>query len=213
MPVLVAPEHLAQLAPSARSSYRAAFAASAEVLDRYEISRTPARIAHFMAQVLHESGALTIQFENLNYSPARLPKVWPSRFQPLGALDPAAFAHAPEKLANEVYGGRMGNVNAGDGWRFRGRGLMQLTGRESYAKATRLLRHGYPEAPDFAQDPDAVIGSEWCLRIAAAEWFELGCNPLADADQLRAITRRINGGLIGLAERTEWKRRTSALWS
>ena len=196
MPVLVAPEHLAQLAPSARSSYRAAFAASAEVLDRYEISRTPARIAHFMAQVLHESGALTIQFENLNYSPARLPKVWPSRFQPLGALDPAAFAHAPEKLANEVYGGRMGNgpEGSGDGWNYRGRGFLMLTGRNQYRYSGRRVGENLEDVPERAAVPGVAA------VIAADYWHKAGCNLMADEKRFESIRRAINGGLNGLED-------------
>lgn len=89
---------IAKLAPSARSSYRDAFANGRAVLDRYQISAAALRLAHFMAQVLHKSGALTIQFENLNYSAERLPKVWPNRFKPKGLLDPSAYARSPECL-------------------------------------------------------------------------------------------------------------------
>jgi len=165
-----------------------------------------------MAQVLHESGALTIQFESLNYSPERLPKVWPKRFRPTGPLDPAAFAHNQERLAAEVYGGRMGNVAPGDGFTYRGRGLLQLTGKDSYAEATAILRESFPDVPDFTSDPDAVISSQWCLRVAAAEWSAKGCNDLADNDSLNSITRAINGGLVGLAERGEWAKRTKFIW-
>lgn len=132
MPVLVTLDQITQLAPSARSSYRDAFAAGQPVLDQFEISATPLRVAHFMAQMMHESGGLTIQFENLNYSPERLPKVWPTRFQPKGPLDPAQFAHNSERLANEVYArAELGNTEPGDGFKYRGRGLLQLTGKAS----------------------------------------------------------------------------------
>ena len=212
MPVLVTLDQIAQLAPSVRSSYRDAFQAGQAVLDRFAISDTALRVAHFMAQVLHESDAFTIQFENLNYSPERLPKVWPKRFQPTGPLDPAAFAHNPERLAAEVYGGRMGNAAPGDGFTYRGRGLLQLTGKDSYAEATAILRESFPDVPDFTSNPDAVISSEWCLRVAAAEWSAKGCNDLADNDSINSITEAINGGLIGLAERTEWAKRTKFIW-
>ena len=200
------------LAPNARSSYRDAFASGQEVLDRFGISNTPLRLAHFMAQILHECGALTIQFENLNYSAERLPKVWPLRFKPKGPLDPAAFAHNPEKLANEVYGGRMGNTKPGDGFKFRGRGLLQLTGKDSYVEATTILRRSFAQAPDFTTDPDSVISAEWCLKVAAAEWSSKNCNEAADQDAINMITKRINGGLIGLADRIEWARRTKSVW-
>ena len=114
MTINVTLAQILHLTPNARSSYREAFQNGQAVLDQHEISETPLRIAHFMAQVLHETGGLTIQFENLNYSPERLPKVWPSRFQPKGPLNPSVYAHNPQKLANEVYGGRMGNTGPND---------------------------------------------------------------------------------------------------
>jgi putative chitinase len=212
MAVEIAFDQIVKLAPNARSSYRDAFSSAQPVLDRYEISVSPLRVAHFMAQVLHESGGLTIQFENLNYSPERLPKVWPSRFKPQGPLDPVEYAHNPEKLASEVYGRRMGNNDPGDGFKYRGRGLLQLTGKDSYREASEILRGYNSAAPDFVQDPDQVITTEWCVEVAAAEWRSKGCNDLADQDQIRAVTKKINGGLIGLAERQEWLKRTKNIW-
>lgn len=200
------------LAPNARSSYRDAFQNGQAILDQHGISQTRLRVAHFMAQVLHESGGLTIQFENLNYSPERLPKVWPSRFKPKGPLNPATYAHNPQKLANEVYGNRMGNTEPNDGYNYRGRGLLQLTGKDSYREATTILRKENPAAPDFVATPDEVISAQWCLAIAASEWVSKGCNALADQDDIKKITRAINGGQIGLAERTEWAKRTKAIW-
>ena len=138
MIVNVTLSQIAHLAPNARSSYRDAFQNGQAVLDQHNIAETPLRVAHFMAQVLHETGGLTIQFENLNYSAERLPKVWPSRFKPKGPLNPIDYAHNPEKLANEVYGGRMGNTGPNDGFTYRGRGLLQLTGKESYQGAPSL---------------------------------------------------------------------------
>ena len=101
MTVKVTSDQILHLAPNARSSYREAFQKGQAVLDQYKISETPLRVAHFMAQVLHETGGLAIQFENLNYSAERLPKVWPSRFKPKGPLNPADYANNPQKLANE----------------------------------------------------------------------------------------------------------------
>jgi putative chitinase len=212
MSVQVTLDQILTLAPSARSSYRDAFSAGQDVLDRYGISQTPFRIAHFIGQVMHESGALTIQFENLNYSPERLPKVWPNRFQPKGPLNPIEYAHNSEKLANEVYGGRMGNTVAGDGFRYRGRGLLQLTGKDSYAEATAILGQSDSDAPDFTLSPDAVIEAPWCLKVAASEWASKKCNEAADQDLINTVTLRINGGLIGLAERIEWTKRTKFIW-
>jgi putative chitinase len=138
--------------------------------------------------------------------------VWPSRFKPIGALDPREFAHNQEKLGNAVYGGRMGNNGPNDGFTYRGRGLLQLTGRDSYAEATTNLRNQNPAAPDFVTTPDAVFSAQWCLAVAAAKWAAVGCNALADQDDIRKVTRAINGGLIGLSDRTDWLRRTKAVW-
>lgn len=213
MSIQVTLAQILKLAPSARTSYREAFEQSQPILDHYGISSNSLRVAYFMAQVLHECGGLTIQFENLNYSPERLPKVWPSRFLPRGPLDPQKFAHNPQKLANEVYGDRMGNKKgSNDGFTYRGRGLLQLTGKESYDKATELLRQWKPDAPDFSESPDEVISAQWCVAIAAAEWDAKKCNGLADQDSIRKVTLAINGGLIGLAEREEWLRRTRHVW-
>jgi putative chitinase len=212
MAVTITPDQIARLAPNARSSYREAFRNAPPVLDEFGIAANPLRLAHFMAQVLHESGGLALQVESLNYSEARLPKVWPSRFKPRGPLDPAEFAHNQEKLGNVVYGGRMGNTGPNDGFTYRGRGLLQLTGRDSYTKATTTLRAKHPEAPDLLVSPDEVFGPRWCVAIAAAEWADRGCNGLADADDIRRVTRAINGGLIGLTDRIDWLHRTKAVW-
>ena len=212
MSTLVKLDQIVQLAPNIRSSYREAFQKGQAVFDQFDISANPLRVAHFMAQILHESGGFTIQFENLNYSAARLPKVWPKRFQPAGLLDPAHYAHDAQKLANLVYGGRMGNVAANDGFTYRGRGLLQLTGKSSYAEATTLLREHFADAPDFTLAPDAVIGAEWCLKVAAAGWQARGCNERADKDSIKSVTRAINGGLIGLAARGEWLARCKFIW-
>lgn len=142
----------------------------------------------------------------------RLVKIWPKRFLPVGPLDPAAFAHNAEKLANEVYGGRMGNDAPGDGFKYRGRGLLQLTGKDSYAEATTILRQSDADAPDFTSSPDTVVDAAWCLQVAASEWSSKGCNEPADQDAINTITKRINGGLIGLAERIEWAKRTKFIY-
>ena len=213
MPVTVSLSQILHLAPNARSSYQQAFQSGQAVLNRYDISKNPLRVAHFMAQILHESGGLAILFENLNYSAQRLPKVWPSRFKPKGPLAPEDYANNPRKLANEVYGHRMGNTAADDGFTYRGRGLLQLTGKDSYQEATDILRKDDAAAADFVAAPDEVIGPRWCLPVAAAEWASKGCNALADQDDIKKVTRAINGGLIGLAERTEWTHRTKAVWS
>ena len=212
MPVTVTLDQILHLAPNARSSYREAFQNGQPLFDQFSISDTPLRLAHFMAQVLHESDGLANQIESLNYSAERLPEVWPSRFKPTGPLDPAEFAHNQQKLGNEVYGGRMGNTGPNDGFTYRGRGLLQLTGKESYQEATTTLRAQNPAAPDFVATPDAVFSAQWCLAVAVVEWASKGCNALADADDIRKVTKAINGGLIGLSDRTERLRLSKAVW-
>ncbi|HEY5138264.1 MAG TPA: peptidoglycan-binding protein [Methylococcales bacterium] len=198
----------------AKTSYLNAFKNGQATLDRYGISNTPLRVAHFVAQIMHECGGLTIEFENLNFSAKRLPQVWPKRFKPIGPLNPTDYAHDPVKLANEVYGRRMGNgaPSSGDGFKYRGRGLLQLTGKDSYKEATEILQKTTPTAPDFVVNPDEVINAKWCLEIAASEWEAKGCNALADKDDINAITKKINGGLIGLTEREDWLKKTKHVW-
>ncbi len=212
MPVTVTLDQILHLAPNARSSYREAFQNGQPLFDQFSISATPLRLAHFMAQVLHESDGLANQIESLNYSAERLPKVWPSRFKPTGPLDPADFAHNQQKLGNEVYGGRMGNTGPNDGFTYRGRGLLQLTGKDSYQEATATLRAQNPAAPDFVITPDAVFSPQWSLAVAVVEWASKGCNALADEDDIRKVTKAINGGLIGLSDRMERLRLTKAVW-
>ena len=212
MAVLVSLEQITRLAPQCSAAYRSAFQTGRAVLERYGISDDPRRVAHFMAQMLHESGALTLQYENLRYSPERLPKIWPRRFRPLGPLDPRKYAWNPEKLANEVYRGRMGNVRPGDGYLYRGRGMLQLTGKDSYARATVILRASVPGAPDLTREPDAVVSAQWSLHVAASAWQALGCNAGADLDDVARVTFLINGGSIGLTERIVWTGKTRQVW-
>jgi putative chitinase len=212
MPVAVSLAQIARLAPDCGAAYRDAFGKGQSVLDYYGISENALRVAHFMAQMLHESGALTLQYENLRYSPERLPRIWPQRFRPLGALDPRKYAWNPQKLANEVYKGRMGNVQPGDGYLYRGRGMLQLTGKDSYARATTILKRSMPGAPDLTREPDAVVSAAWCLHVAAGAWQARGCNEAADRDDVARVSMLINGGDIGLAERIIWTSKTRALW-
>ncbi len=168
-------------------------ASSGEVLKAYEIN-TKLRLAHFMAQVSHESAAGTHLEEDLNYRAERLMDVWPSRFPTIESAAP--YAHNPEKLALHVYGDRMGNrPGTDDAWVYRGRGLIQLTGRKAYAD------QGISSAPEMASDP------EHCFGIAAGYWSMRGLNAYADDDDTTGITRAINGGLVGLATRLVWLER------
>lgn len=153
---------------------------------------TPIRQAHFLAQFGHETGGFKRLIENLNYSSDGLLATWPSRFNRSTA---DGMARKPEMIANHVYGGRLGNVKEGDGWRYRGRGGFQLTGRENYRKAGQAI--GIP----LEADPDRAEDIEVAAMTAAWYWVDRGLNSLADADELMAITRRINGGLHGIDDR------------
>lgn len=212
MPVKVTLQQVMQLAPKTLPAYQTAFSNGQSVLDQYGISETPLRVAHFMAQILLESGAFTCKEENLNYSKERLPVVWSSRFKPKGPLDPAAYEHNATKLANEVYGGKNGNTDPGDGYAYRGRGLLQLTGKGNYKEVAGMLRQKHPEAPDFVVAPDEVGGAEWSLAVAAAKWFATNCNALADSDDVTKVTKAINGGTNGIEERKAWLVKTKAVW-
>lgn len=155
------------------------------------------RVVHFMAQISHESGGGTITAENLNYASAeRIAAVWPRRFTPASA---APYAHNPQKLADAVYNGRMGNApGSEDGFNYRGRGLLQITGRDSYREIGALIGLPLEARPDLAFAPSVA------LEIAAAEFCKLGCLPFCDADNVEAVTRRVNGGYTGLASRKAW---------
>lgn len=146
----------------------------------------------FLGQVLHESDMLEHLEENLSYSAERLCAVWPSRFPALDAARP--YARNPEALANKVYAARLGNVQQGDGWRFRGRGLIQVTGRANYETVETLTGLPVVGNPALLAQPAAA------LRASIA-WWEANIPDAILSDPLR-VTRAVNGGTTGLAHRT-----------
>lgn len=145
----------------------------------------------FLGQVLHESAMLERLEENLNYSAERLCKVWPSRFRTLAEARP--YERNPEALANKVYGGRLGNVMAGDGWRYRGRGCMQITGRANYTAMEKVSGLALTTNPDLLTQPLPALQ-------ASVAWWRKNV-PAAVLGDLAAITRIVNGGTHGLPER------------
>ena len=159
---------------------------------RFDIS-TPERQAAFIGQCAHESGNFKTLQENLNYSAKGLNATWPSRFASEEAAQP--FHRNPEKIANKVYSGRMGNTDEGDGWKYRGRGLIQLTGKDNYRLASDAL------GVDFVANPDLVLTKENAALTAAWYWNKRGLNKEADAKDFTGMTKKINGGVIGLADR------------
>jgi len=204
------------LVPNAHSAYKNAAGTAQAVLDRHGITKTKFRLFHFLAQVMHESSGFSVFYENLNYSAKRLPQVWPNHFLPKGPLDPNQYEFKPELLANTIYGERlakkMGNEMREDGYKYRGRGLLQITGKYNYRNITKIVKQYHPDCPDFVLDPDQVLSSNWCFEVAAAFWEASGCNEAADADNLDRVTRLINGGINGLSDRKEfYKKITYAL--
>lgn len=195
------------VAPGARAEYRAAFDAGDALFAEAELE-TPLRIAHFLAQVLHESGGGTVLFENLRYStPQRLSEIF-GVGRHSAAIRPeevAGLLGNPEALAERVYGlgnprkaRELGNAAPGDGFRYRGGGLLQTTGRANY------LRMGQRCGVDFEGDPTQVTAAAHALKPALREWMEGNLNLAADLDDIATITRRINGGFNGLADRKHW---------
>lgn len=157
---------------------------------------TPLRLAHFLAQTAHESARYTALVENLNYGAAGLLATWPSRFD---AATAAAFARQPERIANRVYADRMGNGPevSGDGWRFRGRGILQVTGRASYRAIGEFLGEDLETEPDLLSTPRlAALAAGWY-------WSARGINALCDIDDAVAVTEAVNGGRHGLEQRLE----------
>ena len=168
-----------------------------EVASKFEIN-TPLRLAHFLAQCGHESGGFKLTKENLNYSAKGLNGIFKKYFPTLESAVP--YERKPEKIANKVYSGRMGNgaESSGEGWKFHGRGFIQLTGKDNYTAFTKSI------GEDCIANPD-LVASKYAL--ASAAWFfnKNGLHKMADGgandDTVTKITKRVNGGTIGLADR------------
>jgi len=182
---------------------------------------TPQRIAGFLSQCAHESGGFERLQENLNYSADGMAGIWPRRFAVIGPDKkpvkkdgkniPNKFALAlhrkPEMIANVVYSGRMGNgpTESGEGWLYRGRGLKQLTGKDNHRACSAGL------GVDLVSNPDMLLEPVYAARSAAWFWATNKCNVFADAGDIEGLTKKINGGLIGIDDRK--KRYASAVSS
>jgi putative chitinase len=181
------------------------YAALVAVMPKYEIN-TKRRVAHFLSQCAHESNNFRSLQENLNYSEKSLNAVFGRYFgtgvHPAGHTrrNAAEYARNPEKIANYVYQDefrkyKMGNVNEGDGWLFRGRGLKQLTGRENYTRFGASIDITAEEAAEYVATPKGAVES------ACWFWDANKLNSIADTDNVTKMTKKINGGNIGLADR------------
>jgi putative chitinase len=165
-----------------------------ETFERYNIN-TAKRQASFIGQCMHESGGFKLLEENLNYSAKALMATWPSRFPNEEVAN--QYARNPEKIANKVYGGRMGNgtEETGEGWKYRGRGIKQLTGKENYERCGSGL------GVDLVGNPDLLLEPKYAALSAGWFWNKHNLNDLADKSDIETMTKRINGGLLGLDAR------------
>lgn len=166
------------------------------VMEKFEIN-TPLRLCHFLAQCSHESGNFKAVTENLNYSAKALMSTWPKRFPSIIAEQ---YARKPEKIANRAYADRMENgpEGSGDGWKYRGRGYIQLTGKTNYKAFDKVVEENILENPD-------LVATKYPLLSAAWFWNSRALNAEADKGStdsvVTAITKKVNGGTIGLADR------------
>jgi len=174
------------------------FEALSKILPDYDIS-TPPRVAAFLAQCAHESGGFNAIQENLNYRPETLIKIFGNHF-PGGLAEATQYCSQPNKqevIANRIYANRMGNgpEESGDGWRFCGRGLIQLTGRTNYTRFAQSIDTPVDQITDFMQT------FEGCVQSACWFWEANNLNQYADAGDIRTMTKIINGGYLGLDDR------------
>ncbi len=197
-----------RLAPRAKANYVQAFEQGDKVLSDYGVT-TPLRLAHFLAQVMHETNGLTILRESGAYSASRMMEIfgvgkhsaaitW-AEAKKLAYDGPAIFERA-YGLGNPKMAHDLGNTQPGDGWRYRGNGIMQTTGRGNHRRMGEKV--GLSDL--FERDPEKVTAAEYALLPALAEWKESGCNALADKNDIASITKRINGGYNGFADRKAW---------
>jgi putative chitinase len=163
-----------------------------ETFEKYDIN-TPKRQACFIGQAMHESGGFKHMVENLNYSAKGLMATWPSRFPDMDTAE--KYERNPEKIANKVYSGRMGNTEDGDGWKYRGRGIFQLTGKENYKNCSDGIGVDLIANPELLQEPK-------CAALSAGWYYnKRNLNQYADIMDIETMTKRINGGTIGLEDR------------
>ncbi len=158
---------------------------------------TPLKTAHFLAQLLHECCGLRVMEENLNYSAQGLLRTFPRYFNKVTANQ---YARRPQKIANRVYANRMGNGNeaSGDGWMYRGRGCIMLTGKDNY----RAYQNSGFCVGSIMDSPSLIAKSPGCFKSAMWFWWRNGINAIAETDNIREVTRKVNGGYNGLEQRS-----------
>lgn len=175
-----------------------------EECEKFDIN-TNDRISAFLAQCGHETCGFTVFSENLNYSAKALNQVFPKYFKNAG-IDPNDYARQPEKIANHVYANRMGNSNeaSGDGWKYRGRGIIQLTGKSNYKSFNNFLLE-YNYLFDVLERPEYITqNTQICVLTGIWFWDKHNLNYYADSGDMQAITKIINGGLNGYEDRMNY---------
>lgn len=190
-------EHLVELISNKNELPKGVIVEIKSVIDKFAIN-TPTRLSHFLAQCSHESGEFKVVRENLNYSSERLLIVFPKYFKTKEQSD--AYARKPEKIANKVYGSRMGNGDeaSGDGWKFSGKGYIQLTGKDNYSAFDKVVED------DILANPN-LVSTKYPLLSAGWFWNKNNLNTIADLgatdDVVIKISKKVNGGTIGVEDR------------
>jgi putative chitinase len=198
-------EQLAKLCPKADLKVLKEFADALNAQLENGGIKTKKRLRHFLAQCAHESAGFTRFVENLNYSEPGLRKIFAKYFDAAAAHE---YARQPEKIANRAYADRLGNgpETSGDGWRYRGRGIFQLTGRANYKT------FGDKVGADLEANPDQAVKPEVAVKVALAYWNDRHLSEKADKDDVVGITKGINGGTIGLEERKVLLAKVKKIW-
>jgi putative chitinase len=186
-------EKLGRIIPNAAYGVDVWFNELNEMLPVFEVTSV-ARVAAFVAQTAHESGGYRALVENLNYAGDRLPAIWPKHFT---GVDLSKYSRNPQAIANRAYRSRMGNGDeaSGDGWKYRGRGLIQLTGKDNYTRFGEYAEISAEDAAEYLETPRGAVHS------ACWFWYANDLNTYADAGDFVGMTKRINGGTIGLDDR------------
>jgi putative chitinase len=199
---IVTAERLARFSPRARADLTLAIIRLWRSPEPAELV-TPLRVQHFFAQIATETGGFARIDENMNYSARRLLQVFPRRVTPEQAQ---RLANRPERIANHVYGGRLGNREPGDGWLYRGSGFMQLTGRANFRDRGIMIGRPLEAQPELVRQPEPGF------ETAAAYWTARRINDAADRDNLTTVRKLVNGGTNGLAESKVWLARAKRIF-
>jgi putative chitinase len=206
-PCAITPARLSRLVPGIDAKLAATYAAALEFARSAGDLTTPGRVRHFMAQCAHETGGFVRLVESMAYrDPDRLDRYFSAVKGRRDAL--ALIAKGPEAIADRVYANRLGNrgESSGDGWRYRGRGFLQITGYDNYRLVGNIIGMDLRNRPELLADPAFAAGA------AAIYWRERGLNACADADDVRAVTAGINPALAGLDDRIAWLGRARRVW-